>query len=169
MLPNACDCSALSFHGTTTLKNPFKKSHTSKPPPTVSQTHLTHSLSALSLVIAWGEHLCHCCGNSYGEISSISFQWPLINKMSMTSEMQLACCRCECREHCVPPPQTRICDNPRLSEGVWDVMNTCSTSRLTCDGIPSTLNADDPQGHAHDGRYFLFIRHKKWLRIHLLF
>lgn len=34
------------------------------------------------------EHLCHCCGNSYGDASICA----LINKMGLNSQMQIACC-----------------------------------------------------------------------------
>lgn len=41
--------------------------------------------SKLSLM---DEHLCHCCGNSYGDASICA----LINKMGLNSQMQIACC-----------------------------------------------------------------------------
>jgi len=58
----------------------------------------THSLSkgCTEPCHCMGEHLCHCCGNAYGESSSIFFQQPLINKMSMNSKMQIACCQFDC-------------------------------------------------------------------------
>lgn len=47
-----------------------------------------------------GQHLCHCCGNCCGQTYSISFHEPLINKMSINSEMQIAC-QSDCCEHSV--------------------------------------------------------------------
>lgn len=41
--------------------------------------------STLSLM---DEHLCHCCGNSYGDTSICA----LINKMGLNSQMQIGCC-----------------------------------------------------------------------------
>lgn len=41
--------------------------------------------SKLSLM---DEHLCHCCGNSYGDASICA----LINKMGLNSQMQIGCC-----------------------------------------------------------------------------
>lgn len=34
------------------------------------------------------EHLCHCCGNSYGDTSICA----LINKMGLNSSTQIGCC-----------------------------------------------------------------------------
>lgn len=38
-----------------------------------------------------GQHLCHCCGNCCGETYSISFHGLLVNNVSISSEMQIAC------------------------------------------------------------------------------
>lgn len=102
MLPNTSVIVLLfSLRGTRTRRNPLKKkTPTSTLTPTVSRTH-RHAVclkAAPSLVIAWGEHLCHCCGNSYGETSILFHIFPMTSHKY--PEMQIACCQYELQTLC---------------------------------------------------------------------